>query len=47
MYMAEIKPMNLPEVNYDPMRGLPQQESLADKLRKAKQSKLLRTMNEL
>ncbi len=45
--MAEIKPMNLPEVNYDPMRGLPQQESLADKLRKAKQSKLLRTMNEL
>ena len=44
--MAEIKPMNLPGVSYDPMRGLPQQKTLAENLRMAAERKCMRQMNE-
>ena len=44
--MAEIKPMNLPGVSYDPMRGLPQQKTLAENLRQVAERKFIRQMNE-
>ena len=44
--MAEIKPMNLPGVSYDPMRGMPQQKTLAENLRMAAERKFMRQMNE-
>ena len=44
--MAEIKSMNLVPVQYDPLRGIPKQESLAENLRKASERKFMRKMSE-
>ena len=44
--MSEIKQLNLPVVQYDPMRGLPKQQSLADNLRQVQERKLRNKMGE-
>jgi len=44
--MSEIKPINLPNVQYDPMRGLPKQQSLAENLRQVSERKLRNKMGE-
>lgn len=44
--MAEIKPMNLPGVSFDPRDGLPQQKTLAENLRGVAERKFMRQMQQ-
>lgn len=43
--MAEIKPMNLPGVSFDPRQGLPQQKTLSENLRGVAERKFMRQMH--
>tara|TARA_A100000172_G_scaffold70378_1_gene50715 strand:- start:687 stop:2144 length:1458 start_codon:yes stop_codon:yes gene_type:complete len=43
--MAEIKPMNLPGVSFDPRQGLPQQKTLSENLRGVAERKFMREMS--